>query len=97
MCCAQTELKGVPVEMVAKLVPEHARKQCPWLGLWFICYYLQTWKLEKGTVWEIHISLYLLSFVNYYSISIWWFYNPLFVVVSTEYRKEWIIVGVMIL
>ncbi|KAF3610776.1 hypothetical protein DY000_02051372 [Brassica cretica] len=27
------ELKGVPVEMVAKLVPEHARKQCPWLGL----------------------------------------------------------------
>ncbi|CAH8356680.1 unnamed protein product [Eruca vesicaria subsp. sativa] len=27
------ELKGVPVEMVAKLVPEHARKQCPWLSL----------------------------------------------------------------
>jgi serine/threonine protein kinase len=27
------ELKGVPLEMVAKLVPEHARKQCPWLGL----------------------------------------------------------------
>ncbi|CAG7882100.1 unnamed protein product [Brassica rapa] len=27
------ELKGVPVEMVARLVPEHARKQCPWLGL----------------------------------------------------------------
>jgi len=31
-----TELKGVPVEMVAKLVPEHARKQCPWLSLWFV-------------------------------------------------------------
>ncbi|CAD5332770.1 unnamed protein product [Arabidopsis thaliana] len=27
------ELKGVPLEMVAKLVPEHARKQCPWLDL----------------------------------------------------------------
>ncbi|KAL0858025.1 hypothetical protein Bca101_063179 [Brassica carinata] len=27
------ELKGVPLEMVAKLVPEHARNQCPWLGL----------------------------------------------------------------
>ncbi|CAH8353327.1 unnamed protein product [Eruca vesicaria subsp. sativa] len=27
------ELKGVSLEMVAKLVPEHARNQCPWLGL----------------------------------------------------------------
>ncbi|KAJ0244432.1 Shaggy-related protein kinase gamma [Hirschfeldia incana] len=27
------ELKGVPLEMVAKLVPEHAKNQCPWLGL----------------------------------------------------------------
>ncbi|KAF2534720.1 hypothetical protein F2Q70_00032311 [Brassica cretica] len=27
------ELKGVAVEIVAKLVPEHARKQCHWLGL----------------------------------------------------------------
>ncbi|CAN6922151.1 unnamed protein product [Brassica oleracea] len=27
------ELQGVPLEMVAKLVPEHARDQCPWLGL----------------------------------------------------------------
>ncbi|XP_042457768.1 shaggy-related protein kinase gamma isoform X2 [Zingiber officinale] len=27
------ELKGAPMEMVAKLVPEHARKQCPFLGL----------------------------------------------------------------
>lgn len=33
MCCVKAELKGVPVEMVARLVPEHARKQCPWLGL----------------------------------------------------------------
>ncbi|KAL0746695.1 hypothetical protein Bca101_028697 [Brassica carinata] len=31
--CCETELKGVAVEIVAKLVPEHARKQCPWLGL----------------------------------------------------------------
>ncbi|XP_074589508.1 shaggy-related protein kinase alpha-like isoform X2 [Curcuma longa] len=27
------ELKGAPMEMVAKLIPEHARKQCPFLGL----------------------------------------------------------------
>ncbi|XP_074588901.1 shaggy-related protein kinase alpha-like [Curcuma longa] len=27
------ELKGVPVELVAKLIPEHARKQCTFLGL----------------------------------------------------------------
>lgn len=27
------ELKGVPVEMLERLVPEHARKQCPFLGL----------------------------------------------------------------
>ncbi|KAG6524753.1 shaggy-related protein kinase alpha-like [Zingiber officinale] len=27
------ELKGVPVEIVAKLIPEHARKQCTFLGL----------------------------------------------------------------
>ncbi|KAI3417299.1 Non-specific serine/threonine protein kinase, partial [Psidium guajava] len=27
------ELKGVPVEILLKLVPEHARKQCPFLGL----------------------------------------------------------------
>lgn len=27
------ELKGVPVEMVTKLVPEHARKHCAFLGL----------------------------------------------------------------
>lgn len=28
----QPELKGVPTEMVAKLIPEHARKQCVGLG-----------------------------------------------------------------
>lgn len=28
------ELKGVPAEILVKLVPEHARKQCPFLGLW---------------------------------------------------------------
>ncbi|CAA3008740.1 Glycogen synthase kinase-3 homolog MsK-1 [Olea europaea subsp. europaea] len=27
------ELKGVPVEILLKLIPEHARKQCPFLGL----------------------------------------------------------------
>nr|GLL29399.1 shaggy-related protein kinase alpha-like [Ipomoea trifida] len=27
------ELKGVPTETIVKLVPEHARKQCPFLGL----------------------------------------------------------------
>ncbi|THG16765.1 hypothetical protein TEA_026992 [Camellia sinensis var. sinensis] len=27
------ELKGVPVEVLVKLIPEHARKQCPFLGL----------------------------------------------------------------
>ncbi|XP_057741059.1 glycogen synthase kinase-3 homolog MsK-1-like [Arachis stenosperma] len=27
------KLKGVPVETLVKLVPEHARKQCPFLGL----------------------------------------------------------------
>ncbi|KAJ6338643.1 hypothetical protein OIU76_008167 [Salix suchowensis] len=27
------ELKGVPVEMLVKLIPEHARKQCAFLGL----------------------------------------------------------------
>ncbi|KAH1259208.1 Shaggy-related protein kinase alpha [Glycine max] len=27
------ELKGVPVEILVKLIPEHARKQCPFLGL----------------------------------------------------------------
>ncbi|KAG5127338.1 hypothetical protein JHK82_028173 [Glycine max] len=27
------ELKGVPAEILVKLVPEHARKQCPFLGL----------------------------------------------------------------
>ncbi|XP_078149148.1 shaggy-related protein kinase alpha [Carex rostrata] len=27
------ELKNVPMDIVAKLVPEHARKQCPFLGL----------------------------------------------------------------
>ncbi|GAB4855676.1 mitochondrial lysine-tRNA synthetase [Ancistrocladus abbreviatus] len=27
------ELKGVPVETLVKLIPEHARKQCPFLGL----------------------------------------------------------------
>ncbi|CAA2959482.1 shaggy-related kinase alpha [Olea europaea subsp. europaea] len=26
-------LKGVPVETLLKLIPEHARKQCPFLGL----------------------------------------------------------------
>ena len=29
----QLELKGVPVEILVKLIPEHARKQCPFLGL----------------------------------------------------------------
>lgn len=29
----QHELKGVPMEMITKLVPGHARKQCPSLGL----------------------------------------------------------------
>jgi hypothetical protein len=28
-----SELKGVPVEMLVKLIPEHARKQCAFLGL----------------------------------------------------------------
>lgn len=28
------ELKGVPIETLLKLIPEHARKQCPFLGLW---------------------------------------------------------------
>ncbi|KAM0947563.1 putative protein-serine/threonine kinase CMGC-GSK family [Dioscorea sansibarensis] len=27
------ELKGVPLEILAKLIPEHARRQCPFLGL----------------------------------------------------------------
>nr|POF23722.1 shaggy-related protein kinase alpha [Quercus suber] len=27
------ELKGVPFEILVKLIPEHARKQCPFLGL----------------------------------------------------------------
>nr|GMD42293.1 shaggy-related protein kinase alpha [Ipomoea batatas] len=27
------ELKGVPTETIVKLIPEHARKQCPFLGL----------------------------------------------------------------
>ncbi|CAI0382028.1 unnamed protein product [Linum tenue] len=27
------EMKGVPVETLVKLIPEHARKQCPFLGL----------------------------------------------------------------
>ncbi|GKD03126.1 shaggy-related protein kinase alpha, partial [Tanacetum coccineum] len=27
------ELKGVPTEMLTKLVPEHARKHCAFLGL----------------------------------------------------------------
>ncbi|GLT33901.1 hypothetical protein SLA2020_084540 [Shorea laevis] len=27
------ELKGVPIEILVKLIPEHARKQCPFLGL----------------------------------------------------------------
>ncbi|CAL5378452.1 unnamed protein product [Camellia sinensis] len=27
------QLKGVPVEVLVKLIPEHARKQCPFLGL----------------------------------------------------------------
>ncbi|KAK8914625.1 Shaggy-related protein kinase alpha [Platanthera zijinensis] len=27
------EMKGVPMEILLKLVPEHARKQCPFLGL----------------------------------------------------------------
>ncbi|KAK6119092.1 hypothetical protein DH2020_047164 [Rehmannia glutinosa] len=27
------ELKGVPVETLTKLIPEHARKQCPFIGL----------------------------------------------------------------
>lgn len=29
------ELKGVPVDMLVRLIPEHARKQCAFLGLWF--------------------------------------------------------------
>jgi hypothetical protein len=28
-----SELKGVPLEMLVKLIPEHARKQCAFLGL----------------------------------------------------------------
>ena len=27
------ELKGVPAELLGKLIPEHARKQCAFLGL----------------------------------------------------------------
>jgi len=30
------ELKGVPSEILVKLVPEHARKQCPFLGSWSV-------------------------------------------------------------
>lgn len=33
---ADPELKGVPVEVLVKLIPEHARKQCPFLGLWVV-------------------------------------------------------------
>lgn len=29
----QLELKGVPVEILVRLIPEHARKQCPFVGL----------------------------------------------------------------
>ncbi|KAG5530181.1 hypothetical protein RHGRI_030526 [Rhododendron griersonianum] len=30
------ELKGASLELLAKLLLEHARKQCPFLGLWGI-------------------------------------------------------------
>ncbi|KAH1229528.1 Glycogen synthase kinase-3 MsK-1 [Glycine max] len=33
------ELKGVPAEILVKLVPEHARKQCPFLGL--CCFHMR--------------------------------------------------------
>lgn len=29
-----TELRGVPTEFVVKLIPQHAKKQCPFLGIW---------------------------------------------------------------
>ncbi|KAK3016992.1 hypothetical protein RJ639_006558 [Escallonia herrerae] len=32
-CPCLSELKGVPAEILVKLIPEHARKQCPFLGL----------------------------------------------------------------
>lgn len=28
------ELKGVPMDVILKLIPEHARKQCAFIGLW---------------------------------------------------------------
>lgn len=32
-CYCLPELKAVPVETLLKLIPEHARKQCPFIGL----------------------------------------------------------------
>lgn len=39
----QIELKGVSVEILVKLIPEHARKQCSFLGLWL------TWGVTEAS------------------------------------------------
>ncbi|BBG98568.1 shaggy-related kinase 11, partial [Prunus dulcis] len=35
--CSTLRLMGVPAEMLVKLIPEHARKQCAFLGSSFVC------------------------------------------------------------
>lgn len=34
LLCFSSELKGIPGDIVVKLIPEHARKQCSHAGLW---------------------------------------------------------------
>ena len=33
-CPTWTELRGVPMDFIMKLIPQHAKKQCAFLGIW---------------------------------------------------------------
>lgn len=39
------ELKGLPAETLTRLIPEHARKQCPILALWFL--QASSWTIKR--------------------------------------------------
>jgi hypothetical protein len=54
---AWTELRGVPTEFVVKLIPQHAKKQCAFLGIWWessSLFFRKEKEREKGSSsWEV--------------------------------------------
>lgn len=60
------ELKGVPMETLVKLIPEHARKQCPFLTLWMMMRQTKTEQELKHHPIYPHGSHMLLLYIYIY-------------------------------